>query len=72
MLGKLVASNNNAPTFILLVIILKVLSAVLLPAVALISNEVVVSEPTETAVPVMAPLEDIENPEPDKFEVVSA
>ena len=48
------------------------LSTVLLPAVALISNEVVVFEPTEAAVPVIAPLEDIENPEPDKFQVVSA
>ena len=67
-----VASHSKALVVKFLVTMLNALSVVLEFAVARTVNEVVVSLPTALGVPESTPAEDRANPEPDKFEVVSA
>ena len=56
----------------LAIVIVKFLSVVLLPAVALAVKAVVVFPLTAPTVPVIAPEDDKDNPIPDKVDVVSA
>ena len=53
------------------IVIVKFLSVVLLPAVALTVKAVVVFPLTAPTLPVIAPEDDNDNPIPDKVEVVS-